>query len=183
MFQKFFLAHSWISWPNIWSHSFYLLIKCQKNMNRLLKNSFSKGSQRFHFLELIKRRGVVVNKTLIKRRGVVVITTAQLHPTNPELRFCADSNPARGVSEIRNCEDLWQWSGLKIRLNAFCRSTIPFLIPQKQFIMLIIIKKDNVQIELDDFPANIYLFIVNNIHTEKSFEMCSKLTIKPPDLP
>ena len=49
--------------------------------------------------------------------------------------------------------------------------------------MLIIIKKDNVQIELDDFPANIYLFIVNNIHTEKSFEMCSKLTIKPPDLP
>ena len=171
MFQKFFLAHSWISWPNIWSHSFYLLIKCQKNINRLLKNSFSKGSQSFHFLELIKRR------------VVVVITTAQLHPTNPELRFCADSNPARGVSEICNGEDLWQWSGLKIRLNAFRRSTIPFLIPQKQFIMFIIIKKDNVQIELDDFPANIYLFIVNNIHTEKSFEMCSKLTIKPPDLP
>ena len=39
-------------------------------------------------------------------RGVVVITTAQLHLTKPELRFCAGSNPARGVSEIRDGEDL-----------------------------------------------------------------------------
>ena len=38
--------------------------------------------------------------------GVVVITTAQLHSTNPELRFCAGSNSARGVSEIRDGEDL-----------------------------------------------------------------------------
>ena len=36
------------------------------------------------------------------RRGVVVITTAQLYST----RFCAGSNPARGVSEIRDGEDL-----------------------------------------------------------------------------
>ena len=40
--------------------------------------------------------------------GVVVITTAQLHPTQPELRFCAGSNPVCGMSEIRNGEDLWQ---------------------------------------------------------------------------
>ena len=40
------------------------------------------------------------------RRGVVVITTAQLHSTKPELRFCAGSNPARGVSEIHDGEDL-----------------------------------------------------------------------------
>ena len=40
------------------------------------------------------------------RCGVVVITTAQLHSTKPELRFCAGSNPARGVSEIRDGEDL-----------------------------------------------------------------------------
>ena len=39
-------------------------------------------------------------------RGLVVITTAQLHSTKPELRFCAGSNPARGVSEIRDGEDL-----------------------------------------------------------------------------
>ena len=39
-------------------------------------------------------------------RGVVVITTAQLHSTKPEFRFCAGSNPARGVSEIRDGEDL-----------------------------------------------------------------------------
>ena len=38
--------------------------------------------------------------------GVVVITTTQLHSTKPELRFCAGSNPARGVSEIRDGENL-----------------------------------------------------------------------------
>ena len=32
----------------------------------------------------------------------LVITTAQLHSTRPELRFCAGSNPGRGVSEIRD---------------------------------------------------------------------------------
>ena len=37
--------------------------------------------------------------------------------------------------EIRDGEDLWQWSQLEIRLNAFCWSTIP----QKQFIIIIII--------------------------------------------
>ena len=40
------------------------------------------------------------------RHGVVVVTTAQLHSTKPGLRFCAGSNPARGVSEIRDGEDL-----------------------------------------------------------------------------
>ena len=38
--------------------------------------------------------------------GVMVITTAQLHSTKPKLRFCAGSNPARDVSEIRDGEDL-----------------------------------------------------------------------------
>ena len=60
---------------------------------------------------------------------VVVITTAQLHATNSKLRFCAASNPNRGMSEIRGGEDMWQWSRLEIRLNGFRRSTIP----QKQF--------------------------------------------------
>ena len=69
------------------------------------------------------------------RRGVMVVTTTQLHSTKPELRFCAGSNPARGVLEIRDAEDLWQWSRLEIRLNAFRRSTIP----QKQLIIIIII--------------------------------------------
>ena len=39
-------------------------------------------------------------------RGVVIITTAQLHSTKPELRFCTGSNPARDVSKIRDGEDL-----------------------------------------------------------------------------
>ena len=41
-----------------------------------------------------------------KCRGVVVITTAQLHLTKPELKFCAGSNLTCGVSEIRDGEDL-----------------------------------------------------------------------------
>ena len=40
------------------------------------------------------------------RRGVVVVTTAQLHSTKLELRFCAGLNPARDMSEIRDGEDL-----------------------------------------------------------------------------
>ena len=47
----------------------------------------------------------------------MVITTAQLHSSKPELRFCAGSNPARGVSEIRDVEDLWQLSQLEISLG------------------------------------------------------------------
>ena len=40
------------------------------------------------------------------RYGVVVITAAQLHSTQPELKFCTGSNPARGVLEIRDGENL-----------------------------------------------------------------------------
>ena len=38
--------------------------------------------------------------------SVVVITTAQLHSTRPDLRFCTGSNPAHGISEICDGEDL-----------------------------------------------------------------------------
>ena len=51
-------------------------------------------------------RAVEICNHNLWRRGVVVITAAQLHSTKPELRFCAGSNPARGVSEIRDGEDL-----------------------------------------------------------------------------
>ena len=46
---------------------------------------------------------MVIVKQMVWHHGVVVITTAQLHSTKPELRFCASSNP---VSEIRDGEDL-----------------------------------------------------------------------------
>ena len=67
-------------------------------------------------------------------RGVEVIITAQLYSTKPELRFCAGSNPARGVLEICDGKNLRHWSRLEIRLNIFRRSTIP----QKQFIIIIV---------------------------------------------
>ena len=63
----------------------------------------------------------------------MVITTAQLHSTKPERKFCVGSNPVCSESEIRDGEDPWQWSRLEIRLNAFHRSTIP----QKQFTIII----------------------------------------------
>ena len=69
---------------------------------------------------------------LVGTGGVVVITTAKLHSTKPELRFCADSNPACGVLAICDGEDFWQCSRLEIRLNTFRQSTIP----QKQFIII-----------------------------------------------
>ena len=63
------------------------------------------------------RSKIQIEIEILYCRGVVVITTAQLHSTKPELRFCTGSNPARGVSGIRNGEDLWQWSRLEIRLG------------------------------------------------------------------
>ena len=45
-------------------------------------------------------------KHLKLRRGVMVITTAQLHSTKPELRFCTGSNHACDLSEICDGEDL-----------------------------------------------------------------------------
>ena len=51
-------------------------------------------------------RVLVLPISLQWRRGVVVTTTAQLHSTMPELRFCTVSNPACGMLEIRDGEDL-----------------------------------------------------------------------------
>ena len=44
---------------------------------------------------------IFLYKTTLWHRGVVVITTAQLHSTKPELRFCAGSNPARRAGYSR----------------------------------------------------------------------------------
>ena len=71
------------------------------------------------------------------RPGIVDITTAQLHSTKSELKFCAGSNSAGSVSEIRDGKNLWQWSLLEIGINFFRWLTIP----QKQFILLLLIIK------------------------------------------
>ena len=48
------------------------------------------------------------SKKLLITWGVVcsVITTAQIYSTKPELRSSTGSNPARGVLEIHDGEDL-----------------------------------------------------------------------------
>ena len=90
-------------------------------------------------LDLVERYPASFNLKL-RRCGVAVITAVQLHPTKPELRFCAGSNPTRSVSEICDREDLWEIvaAGNKAKcFLGFRRSTIP----QKQFINHICTKK------------------------------------------
>ena len=55
-------------------------------------------------------------------RDVVVITTVQLKSTKPELRFSQIQTSPRGVSDIRDSEDLRQLTRLEIRLNVFCNT-------------------------------------------------------------
>ena len=127
---------SWFKFPPLPT-----LKKAQKNKQNKNNNKREKSKQETrvkklspHFLTACFKQKVITWHHQWNH-SVVVITIAQLHSTKPELRFCAGSNPARSVSEIRDGEDLWQWSRLEIRLNAFRRSTIP----QKQFIIIIII--------------------------------------------
>ena len=74
-----------------------------------------------------------VGGTTDRLRGAVVITTVQFHSTNHELGFCAGSNPARGVSEIRDGEDLWQWFRLEIRSVNHSTKTIQFIRYQNSY--------------------------------------------------
>ena len=68
------------------------------------------------------------------RRGVAVLATAQLYSAKPEIRFCTGSVPARGVSEICDGENHWQWSRLEISLHVLRRLTTL----QKDFIIFIV---------------------------------------------
>ena len=51
--------------------------------------------------------------------GVVITNTGQIYSTKPELKFCADSKTAHGVSEICDDKNLWQWHIIK---NTFSKS-------------------------------------------------------------
>ena len=74
---------------------------------------------RHHNLTVVEVEGLGELIVVTWHYGVVVVTTAQLHSWKPELRFSARWSPARGVSEICDGKDLWQWSRLEIRLHAF----------------------------------------------------------------
>ena len=64
-----------------------------------------------------RRRYIVEEKLQQWRHGVVVISTAQLHSTKPELRFCAVSKPARGVLVIRDGGHLRQSEAVEKRCS------------------------------------------------------------------
>ena len=115
------LTHPIIFWNIFWK--WISLVK----FYRLLKFQVTHQYGDLNYLLSWEPQKAVAFKVLIvtQANGAVVIITTQLHSRKPEVRFCAGSNPARGVSEIRDGEDLWQWSRLEIRLNAFRRSAIP----------------------------------------------------------
>ena len=109
-----------------------------------LVDRFSEQIMLFHYLPSKLKNDLLINtfREIFTNYGtlqwccdVVIITTVQLHSTKPELRFCTGSNPACGMLEICDGEDLCQRSWLKMGLNAFQQSTIP----QKQFIIIFII--------------------------------------------
>ena len=69
------------------------------NFNIKLFQFIWRGKSQAHILKLFKLQQ-------IWRRGVVVLTGAQVHSTKSELRFCAGANPACGVSESCDGENL-----------------------------------------------------------------------------
>ena len=76
-------------------------ILLENYMTHLLENLFAKNVYNYNC--------ITINITINMRNwrcGVLVITTAQLHLTKPELRFCASSNLVCGMSKIRDDEDL-----------------------------------------------------------------------------
>ena len=58
----------------------------------------------FYYYEYISDINTLIYGAVVP--SVVVITTSQLNSTKPEFRLCAGSNPACGVSEIRDGKDL-----------------------------------------------------------------------------
>ena len=77
------------------------------NLNILSLAHVNINSIRKHFESVAEDKSSNFD-LLMWRLGVAVITTAQLHSTKPELRFCAGSNPARRVRDSR-----W-WGSLTI---------------------------------------------------------------------
>ena len=77
-----------------------------------------------HTIIYCKYVDMVLVENLHRCRGIYVINATQPYSIKPEPRFRAGSNPALRVSEICDVENLWQWSRLEIRLNAFRQSTI-----------------------------------------------------------
>ena len=84
------------------------------------------------FHKILIEQLILINITLC-HCSVAVIKTAELPSSKQELRFGAGSNSVCDLSQIRDGEDLCQWSLLEIRLNTFRWSTTP----QKQFIIII----------------------------------------------
>ena len=72
--------------------------------------------------------------------------------TEPELKFCTCSNPARSMSETHDGEDLWQWSWLEIIIIIIIISIIKTNVFQNS-----ITQRIQVRFEFSDFKTNLKL--------------------------
>ena len=88
------LKPSWLS--NITKYQSYTL-SCEPRFCMFIINGYYIKSKPLQSLDALLKDAIVYYCVLF----VLVITTAQLHSTGPELRFCAGSNPACGVSACR----------------------------------------------------------------------------------
>ena len=86
------------------------IITLYKNFIRVTIHHGWKAGKLYHDvkneMELNKIVFSVSNESSTKESFICYITTAQVHSTKPELRFRAGWNHARGMSEIRDGENL-----------------------------------------------------------------------------
>ena len=85
-------------------HRNFLKVKFRTNSMFGRSPNFLTDNQQMHHLIILFSESLPLKK--VEHLTIVVITTAQLHSTKPELKFCLGSHPARGVSEIRDGADL-----------------------------------------------------------------------------
>ena len=107
--------------PEIWAKCSWQIRLQDIQINYISRTKLWKSLSFYMLVQIHGKQKLIDWKTEVD----CIITTAQLHSTKPELRFRAGLNPACGVSEICNGEDLWHWSRLEIMLNVCHQSTIP----------------------------------------------------------
>ena len=99
IFECFFRKYNRLSF---FLYYFFIILLVMENPRSQEGKIFKDTRNLFRLTKEIKG----IKDILRECRGIVDITAAQFHSTKPEFRFCAGSNPARGMQEIYDGEDL-----------------------------------------------------------------------------
>ena len=92
---------------------YYSYYRIATDLKFSYKAFYVKGSWLLDQILKLKKFTSVILMKKTWRRGVVAVITTNTNFTKPELRFWTGSNPARGVSEVCDGSNLWQWSRLE----------------------------------------------------------------------